>query len=200
MISKKILKIHNFLIMEYGYQGWWPLTSLYKKTNNYYHPHDYSFPKKKSQVYEICLGCILTQNTSWNNAFLGILALDSNNLLDSKKISKLSLEKLSGIIKPAGYYNQKAEYISNFTKVYRETKHKKITRELLLDIKGIGLETADSMLLYAFNKPYFVVDAYTKRILCNLGVIESEDVSYDFVQDLFSKTYATLKVCEKIKI
>ncbi|MDD3177887.1 MAG: endonuclease III domain-containing protein [Candidatus ainarchaeum sp.] len=198
MSSKKIIKIYNFLIMEYGYQGWWPLISVYKKTGNYYHPHDYAFPKKKKQIYEICIGCILAQNTSWNNAFLGILALDSNKLLNSKKIMNINLEKLAEIIKPAGYYNQKSEYILNFTKFYRSTKIKNINRDKLLDIKGIGPETADSMLLYAFNKPFFIVDAYTRRILFNLGIINDLELSYESISNIFNRTYFNLNNKEKI--
>lgn len=183
----RIEKIYKYLLRTYGPQGWWPLTSI-KGSNptktgslNGYHPGDYSYPKTKKQRFEICCGTILTQNTSWSNAERAVLKLKKNKLLDPATILMCDENKLKEMIRPAGYYNQKARYLKEFSKVFG--KMKKPSREDLLKIKGIGKETADSMLLYAFKMPTFVVDAYTKRILSNLDMIQ-ETERYDAVKTL----------------
>jgi len=193
----KILKIYNFLLVENGYQGWWPLSDVYKKTNNFYHPNNYNLPKNKKQRFEICLGCILTQNTSWKNAEIGIKNLKENKLFKPKRLLKFNLEKLKELIKPCGYYNQKAEYLIEFTTFFIKHRPKDFTREELLKVKGIGPETADSMLLYAFKKPNFVVDTYTKRILLNLEISKIED-DYNIIQDLFEKNINIENIKEKV--
>jgi endonuclease-3 related protein len=193
---KQLIDIFNKLYKEYGPQGWWPIIELHNsrlgknptKTGSIkgYHPGDYSFPKNKAQQFEICIGAILTQNTSWPNVEKALLNLKNAKVLDLKKIKKLSDGKLKELIKPAGYYNQKAVYIKEFIKFYEilnQTKRIPMRDELLM-VKGIGPETADSMLLYAFKVPTFVVDAYTKRIFSKLDFFNN-DATYDEIKEIF---------------
>ena len=132
----------------------------------------------------ITKGKILTQNTSWKNVEKAIFNLNKEKLVDIKKIKKINLKKLASLIRPSGYYNQKAEKLKIAAKFF--SKNKAPTREELLDVKGIGPETADSILLYAFKKPYFVVDAYTKRIFSRIGICR-QDIKYDELQLFFHK-------------
>lgn len=169
----EILDIYNKLLKEYNHQGWWPI-------NSEYHPKDYFFPKNKKQEFEICIGAILTQSTSWKNVEKTLENLKKNNSLSPEIIDLLSTENLSKLIKSSGYHKQKARKLKEFTRFYLKNKEK--TRETLLEIWGIGKETADSMLLYAYRKPRFVIDAYTRRIMGRLGFKEKK---YDDLQKLF---------------
>ncbi|MBL7147420.1 MAG: endonuclease III domain-containing protein [Nanoarchaeota archaeon] len=175
-----IQKIYKDLLEMHGYQGWWPLTSIN------YHPKDYSYPKNNKQKYEICIGCILTQNTSWKQAKKALSNLNISNLLDPISIINSNINKLKNLIKPAGYFNQKSKKLIEFTKFYLTLKNKKPSREELLNIWGIGQETADSMLLYAFKTPSFIIDNYTKRILIQFKLIK-ENTPYQEIKNVFEK-------------
>ncbi|MBS3122527.1 hypothetical protein J4434_06620 [Candidatus Woesearchaeota archaeon] len=136
---------------------------------------------------------ILTQNTSWKNAEKALICLNKNKLIDINKILEHSHPSLAECIRCSGYHNQKAERLKIMAKFLKHTPIKKLQqldiktlREILLKIKGIGLETADSIILYAFNKPIFVIDTYTKRIISRIGLCE-KDVKYDELQELFMK-------------
>ena len=128
-------------------------------------------------------GNILTQNTAWNNVEKAINNLKQADLIASDKIINVDIAKLKDLIKPAGYYNQKAERLKIIAHFFK--KNKNITREKLLQIKGVGPETADSILLYALKQPYFVIDAYTKRIFRRLGITNTDN--YEELQQLFEK-------------
>jgi endonuclease-3 related protein len=140
------------------------------------------------------VGAILTQNTSWLNVEKAIANLKKVRVLMPRRLYRLSLNRLAQLIKPAGYYNIKAKRLKHFLgfllKRYRGSVKRmrkvnlRILRQQLLSVNGIGPETADSILLYALNKPVFVVDAYTKRILARHGLIP-EDSAYEVVQNLF---------------
>ncbi|MCX7981905.1 MAG: endonuclease III domain-containing protein [Syntrophales bacterium] len=143
---------------------------------------------------EISLGAILTQNTVWANAEKAICALKRRNLISVESLSKISEEELSEIIKPAGFFRQKAKRIKAFIDFVREeyggdfslmfNEEGEQLRKKLLAVYGIGAETADSILLYGGGKLYFVVDAYTRRILSRHGVMD-ESASYDEIQTFF---------------
>jgi len=186
----KIYQIYNMLLKLYGPQGWWPLLECkginLTKTGAVkgYHPNDYSYPKNNIQRFEICIGAILTQNTSWLQVEKTLLNLKKLKALTPIAIKKLNLEKLKQAIKPAGYFNQKAKKLKLFAEFYINLKEKTPTREELLNVWGIGPETADSILLYAFKVPTFVVDAYTKRVFANLGFIDKE-AKYNGIKKLF---------------
>ncbi len=144
--------------------------------------------------FEICVGAILTQNTNWKNVERAIWNLKEKDLLDPQKLFFLQDEKLAELIRPAGYFRIKTKRLKNFLKfLYKEVnfdleKLKNMDldelRQKLLSIKGIGYETADSMILYAFEKPSFVVDAYTARIFQRHGLI-GERVSYEELRAFF---------------
>jgi endonuclease III related protein len=177
--NNKLVSLYDALLKEHGPQGWWPIDGKY-------HPGDYSYPRNDKERFEICAGAILTQNTAWKNVEKALDALRKEKLLDALKISNIETAKLVYVIRPAGYYNQKAKKLRIFAEFYVDLKGKTPTREQLLALWGIGPETADSILLYAFRQPSFVVDTYTKRILTNIGLIEN-DAPYDDVHALFMK-------------
>ncbi|MEK6841358.1 MAG: endonuclease [Nanoarchaeota archaeon] len=159
-----MINLYNNLLKEYGKQNWWPYAT-------------------KNKQLEMCLGAILTQNTSWNNVEKALSNLNRKDLINKDKLAKISVKKLAFLIKSSGYHNQKARKIKEFIKFLNSGKE--ITRENLLDIWGIGPDTADSILLYAYNKPYFVIDAYTKRIFSRLGYCK-EDIKYEELQNLIT--------------
>jgi endonuclease-3 related protein len=140
------------------------------------------------------VGAILTQNTSWRNVEKAIQKLKEQGVLNPEGIHRLKKPQLTLLIKSSGYYRIKADrlrsYIDFLFKEYggdlkkMKTERLAVLREKLLQVKGIGPETADSILLYGLKKPIFVVDTYTKRILSRHGMI-SEKGSYKEVQKLF---------------
>ena len=173
-MKRKLNLFFRRLYSSFGKQRWWPADS----------------------PFEVMVGSILTQNTSWANVEKAILALKNKKLLEPGKIYKMGPRKLALLIKSAGYYNIKARRLKNFLKFYFDNYNfsiEKISqvnlqslRKQLLAVNGIGQETADSILLYALNKPVFVVDSYTKRILSRHGVVK-EDADYLEIQDIFMR-------------
>jgi endonuclease-3 related protein len=156
----------------FGHRSWWP----------------------GDTDFEIIVGAILTQNTNWQNVEKAIANLKRDGLLNARKLLELHPMKLAGLIRPAGYFRVKTKRLRSFLKYFIDEcggSVKKLSnndlnqiREELLEVNGIGPETADSILLYALNKPIFVVDAYTKRIL-NRHYLCAEDETYDDVQAIF---------------
>ena len=188
-----IIKIYEKLYDLYGPQGWWPLIN-HDGTNptktgaiRGYHPENYDLPTKRDQVYEIILGAILTQNTSWLSAEMALFNLDELNAIEPEKLLKLDDETLKSAIRCAGFLNQKAVYLREVTKFFIEIDGKVPTRKDLLAVKGVGNETADSILLYAYKQPQFVVDAYTKRIFIHLGLV-NENIKYIELKNLFESS------------
>jgi len=185
-------RIYSILLKKYGFQGWWPLLGCKgtkpTKTGSIkgYHSGDYSCPRNNSQRFEICIGAILTQNTSWPQVEKALLNLKKLKALSPESLMKLDESKLKQAIKTAGYFNQKAKKLKIFAEFYINLKARTPTRDELLNVWGIGPETADSILLYAFNVPEFVVDAYTRRIFSKLGFIE-KNASYNKIKKLFEK-------------
>ena len=162
--------IFDLLFERYGPQGWWPLHGK----------HSGKQPSSDREVFEIIIGAVLTQNTSWNNVEKALWNLRSNGMISRQKIAESDEKVIANLIRPAGYYNQKARKL----KIVAKSKAK--TRKELLDLWGIGPETADSIMLYAFGKPYFVIDAYTKRIFSRIGIkIEKKGKNYSEWQDFF---------------
>ncbi len=160
--------IHDHLLAAYGPQGWWPADS----------------------VFEMMVGAILTQNTSWTNVEAAIANMKAAGLLDARAIAACNEDQLATAIRPSGYYNQKARKLKIFADFYLshggEPGLRALTspRQMLLALHGIGPETADSMLLYALERPVFVIDAYTRRIFGRLGLTLPE-ASYHALQDYF---------------
>ncbi len=191
-LNQLLSEIYLELYSLYGPQGWWPLLGVRgcnpTKTGSIecYHPGDHSFPRDAGQQYEICIGAILTQNTSWTNVEKALRGLDAMGAICPGRMLSLDIGAVKAAIRPAGYYNQKARKLREFTFRYVELGGRTPSRRELLSVWGIGPETADSMLLYAFRVPSFVVDTYTRRILVNLGLIES-GAAYDMVKMLFEE-------------
>lgn len=166
------MQIYRKLYKAYGPMHWWP----------------------GETPFEVMAGAILTQNTSWRNVEKAIKNLKEREVLNIEGIRKLSEPELAALIRPSGFFRIKAERLMAFVDfIVREyggdlkrMKREKLEmlRPKLLKIKGIGPETADSILLYGLHKPVFVVDAYTKRVLSRHGVI-SEKASYEEVQRCF---------------
>jgi len=173
-----IQKIYKILLNKYSRQGWWPIAGKYS-----------GGPRTEAERFEVCIGAILAQNTSWKNVEKALENLRRAKALSRKALEKISVAKLARLIKPAGYYNQKAKKLKEFARFYQELRGKEPEREKLLNVWGVGPETADSILLYAYNKPIFVVDAYTRRILSRLGLCkeakEAEKCSYAEIQKFF---------------
>ncbi|MBD3163886.1 endonuclease III domain-containing protein [Candidatus Woesearchaeota archaeon] len=202
----QILQIYNKLFCLYGPQGWWPLQELdntrpisITKSGSLkgYHPGDYSYPKNKDQIFEICLGAILTANTAWTSVDKALANLKCVRALAFDRVKNIEIKQLKECIKPAGYYNQKAIYIREFTKFFNKLGNKIPKRDELLKVKGIGNETADSMLLYAFKQPEFVVDAYTRRIFTHLKIIK-ENSTYNEIKEIFQKNLPKdIRLCQE---
>ena len=144
--------------------------------------------------FEVSVGSILTQNTNWDNVNKAILNLKNRDLLEPKKLLLLSEDELAELIRPAGYFRIKAKRLKNFLYFlnnecgfnFSVLQNKDIDqlRSKLLGVNGIGPETADSIILYALNKPSFVVDAYTKRIFNRHNLVH-EDMDYQELRDFF---------------
>ena len=166
-------EIYQRLLEHFGPQSWWP----------------------GETAIEIVVGAILTQNTNWSNVTKAIDRLRNNALLDFAALEELDPLVLAEYIRPSGYYNIKAVRLKNFLRMVRERYEGELdlllgdstqsARENLLSVRGIGPETADSILLYAGNHPVFVVDAYTYRIFFRHFLL-SGPTEYHEVQEAFT--------------
>ncbi|MFQ6120789.1 MAG: endonuclease III domain-containing protein [Methanosarcinales archaeon] len=169
----KLIKLYQKLLKKYGKQHWWPTKSKNKKS-------------------EIIIGAILAQRTSWKNAELAIENLRKNNLLDLNKLAKFNIKDIEKLVKPSGFYKQKARRILRISKYLSKynlreffSRDLETIRNELLSIKGIGFETADSILLYAGDKLIFPVDAYTFRIFKKFGYFDKFD--YEKIRKFIEK-------------
>jgi len=170
--EKTLNEIYQLLFERFGPQHWWP----------------------GDTQFEIIVGAILTQNTNWTNVEKAIANLNSANLMSPGKLYHLDLPQLAELIRPAGYYNIKAKRLKSFLNWLFENYNGRLSnlqgldtqrlRAELLGIKGIGRETADSILLYAFDRPIFVVDAYTARVAIRHGLIEP-GADYEQLREVF---------------
>ena len=163
-------EVYHRLSNHYGTQYWWPA----------------------EHAFEVIVGAILTQNTAWTNVELALANLRNDNLLSYHSILSLSNHELEELIRPAGFYRRKAaclhavcrwlEALGGIENLKRQSQT--LNRSSLLSICGIGEETADAILLYAFDQPEFVVDKYTKRIMYRLGFVRA-DCNYRELQAIF---------------
>src|SRR6202142_2821965 len=171
-IGKQLKAIYRVLYKAYGPQQWWP----------------------GDTPFEVMVGAVLTQNTAWANVEKAIDNLKQERVLTFSRMINVAPGKLALLIRPSGYFNIKTkrlrhlllfihtQYSGSLSKMFAADPAR--LRQQLLDVNGIGPETADSILLYAGEKPYFVVDAYTKRIFSRQGLI-SGNAEYHSVQGLF---------------
>ena len=167
----EIPRYYTALIARYGPQNWWPARSR----------------------FEVIVGAYLTQNTNWSNVEKAMANLRRARLLTIKAMRNATLAELEAMVRPSGYFRQKArnlktfmafldrQYSGSLTRMFAEPTAK--LRAELLELNGVGPETADSILLYAGNHPVFVVDAYTRRVLLRHGIIR-EKTSYEEIRAL----------------
>jgi len=170
----RLIPLYKELLSEFGPQSWWPADSR----------------------YEVVVGALLTQNTNWKNVEKAITNLKEADMLDPRKILKTRNPELETLIRPSGFYRQKAERLKLLSAKYLEITERMVergrrqggsggvpTREELLSVKGVGKETADSILLYAFDLPYFVIDAYTRRFCEHHKLFRGKE--YDEYREFF---------------
>lgn len=173
---KPLLRTYRTLLRAHGPQQWWP----------------------GDTPFEIMVGAVLTQNTAWTNVEKAIANLKAANALTPEAIVAAHPRTLARWLKPSGYFNVKARRLRAFCRwliangdVIALTQWDTARlRAALLDVHGVGPETADDILLYAFARPVFVIDAYTRRIFARLGLI-SGDEGYETLRALFETTLAT---------
>jgi endonuclease III related protein len=154
---KQLEEVYRRLYKAYGPQHWWPADS----------------------PFEVMVGVILTQNTAWTNVEKAIQNLKQARSLNTHSIIELSDANLAELIRPSGYFNIKAKRLKNYTNWFvAEGRFKGLNkfddmelRKRLLSVNGIGPESADDILLYAFERPIFVIDAYTRRLLSKVGLV-----------------------------
>ncbi len=173
---RRLTEIYDRLFAAYGHQHWWPAEG----------------------PFEVMLGAILTQSVAWSNVEKAIGNLKAAGALSPAAIRKLPVTELARIIRPCGYFNAKAVKLKALVKWFGgyaddvnnlSAVSTAELRQELLDVHGVGPETADSILLYAAGRPVFVIDAYTRRIIGRLG-FEVEKKSYDVYQRLFTANLA----------
>ena len=171
-MSSQLLAIYALLHRHFGPRHWWPAET----------------------PFEVVIGAILTQNTAWRNVERAIANLRAAGALTPRALLKRELAELEAMIRPAGFFRQKATRLQGFAR-YLEAHHHgdlrgwlgrplDLVRAELLRLPGIGPETADAILLYAGQRPSFVVDAYTRRLFGRLGLLRGSE-SYDQVRALF---------------
>jgi endonuclease III related protein len=171
-LHKLLMDYYRAMLAHFGPRDWWPADS----------------------AFEVCVGAVLTQNTAWRNAAKAITNLKEASCMDPESIHSMPQDRLSELIRPAGYFNVKAKRLKNLIRHIVEDHGSDLNsmfsddldtlRESLLSINGVGYETADSIILYAARRPVFVIDAYTKRILVRHG-FAGEKVDYHAMQQLF---------------
>ena len=170
--GQRLREMFDLLLAHFGPQNWWPAET----------------------ALEMMVGAVLTQNTNWKNVEKAIENLKKLDLISIDTLYSLSVTALAQEIRPAGYFNIKAKRIKNLIDFIVDRYKGNLLmlledntqnlREGLLSVKGVGPETADSILLYAARRPVFVVDSYTHRILNRHGMSE-EQVAYEELQELF---------------
>jgi endonuclease-3 related protein len=175
--AERLMEMFDLMLNHFGPQHWWP----------------------GEDALEMMVGAILTQNTSWNNVEKAIENLKKRGILNIEALNCIPISELAEEIRPAGYFNIKAARLKNLIKFIVERYDGDIPvllmeksdalRECLLSIKGVGPETADSILLYAVERPVFVIDTYTHRILNRHGLADDQASYYD-LQELFTDNLA----------
>jgi len=164
MKGNAIFKLYQRLLQTYGEQLWWPAET----------------------AFEVMVGAILTQNTAWSNVEKAITNLKQSDMLSAQLIVQTPADKLAEIIRPSGYFNVKTKRLKSFCHWYLQqggftalsTQASEDLRQGLLSVNGIGPETADDMLLYAFHRPVFVIDTYTRRLFTRIGCADGQ-AGYD---------------------
>ena len=183
-MKRQFARLLAELAGRHGPQGWWPIRSerhLFAndtdpRQHRGYHPGELDFPRTRQGRWEIVMGAVLTQNTAWTNVERALDALADARVTAPETLLDLEPTELGALIRPAGYFNQKSRYLravgewfleqdEDLTTGPRSRATVQTARPRLLAVRGVGRETADSILLYAYRLPTFVIDAYTRRVL-----------------------------------
>ena len=200
--SYSLFDVYTELLEHYGKQGWWPIGQLAGSAgfdSRGYHPGIYTIPQDDHTRWEILCGAILTQNTAWSNVEKALALMHVQGLDKPEDIISIQDRKLAEIIRPSGYFNQKTLRLKMLARYIIDISGKIPERDDLLELKGIGPETADSMLLYGWHEPFFVVDAYTIRLLCRIGLADQgfhdrrPEKRYQHVQNFITFTLGLQK-------
>jgi len=178
------LSVYKTLFKHYGPQHWWP----------------------GETAFEMMVGAVLTQNTAWSNVEKAIVNLKQVNALTAEKISAMPAAELGVLIRSAGYFNVKAKRLQNFCSWFLGLGGEKALNALddvelrngLLSVNGVGPETADDMVLYAFNRPVFVIDAYTRRIFSRLGLVTGDEGYENLRHQFESQLSSKIKQCDEL--
>ncbi len=165
--SQRIIDLYDTFLNLFGHKNWWPADT----------------------PFEVVVGTILTQQTKWENVEKAIRNLKENGLMAAEPLARAELEKLEGYVRCTGFYRQKAKRLKDISIFFNENprifdKPVNELRKTLLSLNGVGEETADSIVLYAADKPRFVIDAYTKRICGCMGI----EGGYGELQSLFESS------------
>jgi endonuclease-3 related protein len=160
-------KVYTKLLDELGHKNWWPADT----------------------PFEVIVGAVLTQQTKWENVEKAIRNLKEKGLIEAAPLSRVDMQELEGLIRCTGFFRQKAKRLKNVSAFFHENpdifeKPTDELREVLLSLNGVGEETADSIVLYAADKPKFVIDAYTKRMCKCMGI----NGNYRELQSVFEKS------------
>jgi endonuclease-3 related protein len=190
-LKRRLRVLYEQILGAYGRRGWWPIPGSAGRRgfdSLGYHPGDFRAPRLPAGRFEVIMGAVLTQNTAWTNAAAALARLRDAGVRRPADVLALTPRRLAGLIRSSGYFNQKAKKLKAIASLFSGpgalTPAGAPSRETLLSEWGIGPETADSILLYAFQMPVFVIDAYTRRVLSRIGLIEGGE-SYDEIQALF---------------
>jgi len=175
-MKQTLMSLYQRLLDTYGPQHWWPA----------------------EDPFEVMVGAVLTQNTAWGNVEKAIANLKAAGRLTPEWLLSMERDTLAELIRPSGYYNVKTHRLRNlcewlierdgYAAVARWETQK--LRESLLNVKGIGPETADDILLYAFHRPVFVIDQYTRRLMTRLGLADGKE-DYEALRELFESALPT---------
>lgn len=160
--------VYRCLLDAFGPQGWWP---------------------GDGGAFEVAVGAVLTQNTAWRNVERALAGLAERGWLSPEPLREAPADELAEAIRPSGYFNVKAERLQALAQAWCDAGGEAglaaldtmALRQWLLGIRGVGRETADDIVLYGFDRPIFVIDAYTRRIFARLGIIEGDE-RYDVLR------------------
>jgi endonuclease-3 related protein len=190
-IKHRLQALYTQLLHAHGRQGWWPIPgNAGRRGFDFlgYHVGDFSQPATPAGRFEVVMGAVLTQNTTWRNAAAALASLRNAGIRLPGDILAVPPGPLARLVRSSGYFNQKGKKLYAVAALFSLPGALTIggapARETLLRQWGIGPETADSILLYAFGSPVFVVDAYTRRILLRIGMIQGRE-TYAGIQAMF---------------
>lgn len=174
--SSAIARLHAELLARHGPQGWWPLFQRSSRSVRY-HPTDYSVPRGQSRV-EVIVGAVLAQNTSWQNVVRALAQIHEARAMSWRALVEMRVSRLERLVRPAGYFRQKARKLKEVARFFHSRRGAP-RRAQLLALWGVGPETADSILLYAYGVPVMIVDAYLRRVLARRGFEQEAAWSYE---------------------